>query len=52
MTSVAARKMAGGEVWVATTGNDSTVVVTRWVVTVVRVVVITVIVMLMVVMIT
>ena len=30
MTSVAARRMAGGEVWVASTGNDSTVV-TRWV---------------------
>ena len=35
MTSVAARRMAGGEVWVASTGNDSTVVVTRWVVRVV-----------------
>ena len=40
MTSVAARRMAGGEVWVATTGNDSTVV-TRWVERVVRVVMIT-----------
>ena len=35
MTNVAARRMAGGEVWVASTGNDSTVVVTRWVVRVV-----------------
>ena len=35
VTSVAARRMAGGEVWVASTGNDSTVVVTRWVVRVV-----------------
>ena len=39
MTSVAARRMAGGEVWVASTGNDSTVVVTRWVVVMVMVVV-------------
>ena len=39
MTNVAARRMAGGEVWVASTGNDSTVVVTRWVVRVVIVVI-------------